>query len=83
MSIKVKVSLESDPTELDNLAEIVNFSGLTSTGEKFLHDLVTDEWYVFDSSVTSFVKMDTTLADLQNSNQNYNISLFKNTVNGY
>jgi hypothetical protein len=83
MSIKVKVSLESDPTELDNLAEIVNFSGLTSTGEKFLHDLVTDEWYVFDSSVTSFVKMDTTLADLQNSNQNYNISLFKNTVNGF
>jgi len=83
MSIKVKTSLGADPTELSNLAEIIDFSGLTSTGEKFLHDLVTDEWYVFDSSLTSFVKMDTTLADLQNSNQNYNISSFTNTVNGF
>jgi len=85
MSIKIiKPSIGPDPTSLTHTSESFLFSGLTTQGDSFLHDLIDDTWFIFDPTTGgtggAYVEIDKTLEELKTSSQRYQIQVFYNNV---
>lgn len=83
----IKPTIGPSVEGLTHPSEIFSFPGLTTQGNIFLHDLQDDSWYIFDPTTGgtdgAYVEIDTTLTDLKNSSESYQIETFYNSVRNH